>query len=130
MFGRSGLIAFWNAGDNQGDGTTLSVYQTADGGLTWSGPRSAPGLWLAPLDVNAWWVVDGKGHLARTSDGGKSWQRIQTDLANGMALSSVTPVGDDVLWGFTTNGVQRYPNLETVRSTDGGAHWSIVKLPG
>jgi photosystem II stability/assembly factor-like uncharacterized protein len=140
MFGTSGLIAFLNGGDRQGVGTTLSVYQTSDGGLKWSGPQSAPGLWLAPLDVNAWWVVDGEGHLARTSDGGKSWQRIQTDLAKGMALTSVTPVGDDVLWGVATNGYhtvpmpvgpgKRIPNLATVRSTDGGAHWSIVNLPG
>jgi photosystem II stability/assembly factor-like uncharacterized protein len=90
--------------------------------------------------VNAWWVLDGQGHLARTSDGGKSWQNIQTDLANGMALTSVTPVGDEVLWGVARNGyvaktlpgggVKNYPTLVTVRSTDGGAHWSIVKLPG
>jgi photosystem II stability/assembly factor-like uncharacterized protein len=129
MFGRAGLMAFFKGGDSLGNGTTLSVYQTSDGGLTWSRPRSAPGLWLAPLDVNAWWVVDGEGHLARTSDGGKSWQRIQTDLANEMALTSVTPVGHDVLWGFATNGGKQIPEFETVRSTDGGAHWSTVKLP-
>jgi len=140
MFGRAGAMAFFNAGDSLGNGTTLSVYETADGGLTWSGPRSAPGLWLAPLDVKVWWVLDGQGHLSRTSDGGQSWQRIQTNLANGMALTSVTPAGDAVLWGVATNGyvaktlpgggVKNYPNLVTVRSTDGGAHWSLVKLHG
>jgi hypothetical protein len=56
-----------------------------------------------------------------------------------MALTSVTPVGNDVLWGFATNGYQtvpmpvgpgkQIPIMATVRSTDGGAHWSIVKLP-
>jgi photosystem II stability/assembly factor-like uncharacterized protein len=140
MFGRAGLMTFFKGCDSPCTGTTVSVYQTSDGGLTWSGPRSAPGLWLAPLDVNAWWVLDGQGHLARTSDGGKSWQRIQTDLTNGMTLDSVTPVSDDVLWGVATNGYhtvpmpvgpgKQLPNLATVRSTDGGAHWSIVKLPG
>jgi photosystem II stability/assembly factor-like uncharacterized protein len=138
MFGKAGLMAFFDGGDGQGSGTTLSVYQTADRGLTWSGPRSAPGLWLAPLDVSSWWVLDGQGHLARTADGGKTWQRVQVNLADGMVLTSVTPVGDDVLWGVATNGyvaktlpgggVKNYPNLVTVRSTDGGAHWSIVKL--
>lgn len=140
MFGRGGLMGFFDAGNGQGVGTTLSVYRTSDGGLTWSAPRSAPGLWLAPLDMNEWWVLDGAGHLERTLDGGKSWQRIQTNLANGMALTSVTPVGDDVLLGVATNGyvaktlpgggVKNYPNLVVVRSTDGGAHWSLVKVPG
>ena len=140
VFGKAGLMAFFNGGDSQGGGTTLSVYKTSDRGLTWSGPRSAPGLWLAPLDINVWLVVDGQGHLGRTSDGGTSWQRIQSDLAShGMTLTSVTPVGGGVVWGVATNGyvaktlpgggVKNYPNLVTVRSTDGGTHWSIVKLP-
>jgi hypothetical protein len=42
MFGRAGLMAFFSGGDSLGNGTTLSVYKTLDGGLTWSGPRSAP----------------------------------------------------------------------------------------
>jgi len=141
MFGKAGLMAFFSGGDSLGNGTTRSVYKTSDGGLTWSRPRTAPGLWLAPLDTGAWFVVDGQGNLARTSDGGRSWQRIESDLAShGMVLTSVTPAGDDVLWGVATNGyvaktlpgggVKNYPNLVTVRSTDGGAHWSLVKLPG
>ena len=140
MYGASGLFHFLSGGDSLGSGTTRSVFQTSDGGLTWSGPRSAPGLWLAPLDMNAWFVIDAQGNLARTSDGGASWQRIQSDLASHwMALTSVTPVGDGVLWGVATNGyvaktlpgggVKNYPNLVTVRSTDEGTHWSIVKVP-
>ena len=139
VFGKSGLMAFFNKGDSQGGGTTLSVYKTSDGGLTWSGPRSAPGLWLSALDMTLWWTLDDTGRLSRTSDGGQSWQRIQTNLANGMVLTSVTPVGGNVLWGVARNGyvakslpgggVKNYPNLVTVRSTDGGTTWSIVKVP-
>ncbi|SRR5712692_598303 len=137
MFGRSGLIAFWNA-----DGTGLSVYKTSDGGLTWSAPRSTPGRWLAPLDMSAWWVVDATGRLLRTTDGGNSWQSVLTDLLSlqpAATLVSVTPVGNGGLWGLATDGfvteqlqggVRLIPNSVMVRSTDGGAHWSLVKLPG
>jgi photosystem II stability/assembly factor-like uncharacterized protein len=116
MFGRNGLIAFRNP-----DGATLSAYTTADGGLTWSGPRSVPGVTLAALDANHWWSLDNEGRLSRTLDGGDSWQRIQA--LDGKILDSVTPVGGDVLWG-TIGG-----SLIHVRTTDGGKHWSIVKLP-
>jgi photosystem II stability/assembly factor-like uncharacterized protein len=117
MFGRSGLIAFLNA-----DGITLSVYRTSDGGLTWSGPRSAPGTTIAAVDVKAWWSLDGEGHLSRTSDGGNSWQQIHAKVDLGMTLTSVTPVDGDVLWGIADAEIP-------VRSTDAGRHWSVVKLP-
>jgi hypothetical protein len=52
---------------------------------------------------------------------------------------SVTPVGGGVLWGVATNGsvaitlpgggFKNDPNPVTVRSTDGGAHWSMVAQP-
>lgn len=140
MFGKAGLMAFFSGGDHQGIGTSLSVYKTSDGGVSWSASGSAPGLWLAPLDVNRWWVVDAQGHISRTSDAGNSWYSIKTELANGMTLTSVTPVSKEVLWGYATNGfvaeplqggaVKSVPNSLTVRSTDGGVHWSVVNLDG
>ena len=128
MFGKSGLIGFWNA-----DGTAVSVYETSDGGFTWSGPRSAPGRWFSPLNMSEWWLVDPTGGLWRTRDGGNSWRSVQTDIAGlrpATTLVAVMPVGDGALWGLATGGaVESGPN-SILRSTDGGAHWSLVWMPG
>jgi photosystem II stability/assembly factor-like uncharacterized protein len=116
MFGTSGLLAFPN-----GDGKTLSLYATADGGLTWSGQRSLPGGTLAALDLKVWWLLDRQGHLSRTVDGGDSWQQLPGQFQD---LASITPVGGNVLWGTTTGAAS------PMRSTDAGQHWAIVLLPG
>jgi hypothetical protein len=97
-------------------------------------PQSAASPWgaaIAPLDAVDWWMVDVRGGLLKTSDGGQSWQRVQAKLPSaspdGYTLLTVMPVSGNVLWGTASAdfGKYQYP----VRSTDGGANWSVVELP-
>jgi photosystem II stability/assembly factor-like uncharacterized protein len=128
MFGEQGVLL---VEQHVGDWFT---YTTSDGGLTWGNPRALPARswqpealpWRGPLDANDWWIVDAGGKLLLTSDGGMGWQHIQSSLPAGYSLATVTPAGGNVLWGTAATASN---GQVAVRSTDGGANWSLVLLP-
>ncbi len=122
------------------------LYSSSDGGSTWTNalPLSANGLeptgneWQSfYLDADHWWftavdqrsagepVAQTRPAVARTSDGGKTWQVFKpkdaptilqmtfTDADHGWALAIIGPDNTNIL----------------LRTTDGGAHWDQVQVP-
>lgn len=131
MFGKQGVLLLEQ---RVGDWFT---YTTSDGGLTWANPLRIPVRepqnihpWQGVQDPSNWWIVDSQGAPYRTMDGGKNWQSVISALPRGYRLDSVVPVGGNVLWGTAVSAASGAGQLDyPVRSVDGGATWSLVKLP-
>jgi len=116
MFGLRGVFGVAQSSD------TL-IYSTADGGKSWSGPITERGQSLWALGPSDWWIVKPSGQVARTLDGGANWFTTSiTPNYSVISLTSIFPTGGNVLWAVANMALP-------LRSTDGGAHWSIVKLP-
>lgn len=119
------------------------VYISTDGGLTWGNPRPLRAGGLQPpgsqymsfyLDATHWWFTSLNDHppdnpvpsprqsLARSTDGGRSWQVFQTPAIIQMVFSDA-----DHGWAEAVTG----PNNTNIllRTTDGGAHWQQVQVP-
>jgi photosystem II stability/assembly factor-like uncharacterized protein len=119
------------------------VYSSADGGLTWTNPQKleARGLWPQGsqymqfyLDTQHWWftsvndhpadnpVPQGQQFVARTVDGGKTWQVFPSPAIIQMMFSD-----SQRGWAEAVTG----PNNTNIllRTTDGGAHWQEVQVP-
>jgi photosystem II stability/assembly factor-like uncharacterized protein len=133
IFGKQGVVLV--------QGTLVSgdwAYTTADMGLTWSDPHVVPAQivqppempWQAPLDPENWWMTDPQGTLYRTNDGGSTWHSSRPTLPASYSLESVSPVGADNLWGIAIASGDHTGDHFVVRSSDGGATWSAIKLPG
>jgi photosystem II stability/assembly factor-like uncharacterized protein len=130
MFGKHGVLLV-----QEPPAHDWFTYTSADGGLTWSNPHVLPVQapqqgsqdisWQAPLDPEDWWMSDSQGLLYATADGGGTWHSSRPTLPAGYSLESVRPVGDDVLWGVAVSSGDHF----AVRSSDGGATWSAIKLP-
>jgi photosystem II stability/assembly factor-like uncharacterized protein len=122
------------------------IYSSADGGSTWTSPRALNANGVQPtgyewqtfyLDDNRWWftainarsagepVAQAGPAVARTTDGGNTWQVFSgpkaptilqltfTDAEHGWALAITGPDNTNIL----------------LRTTDGGAHWHQVQIP-
>jgi photosystem II stability/assembly factor-like uncharacterized protein len=131
MFGRQGVLLVEGAAAQ-----SWLTYTTNDGGLTWGSPRTFPVEvpqsvaipWQAPLDPKSWVTANAQGILYATSDGGSTWRQARPAIAAGYKLANVKPVGGGVLWGTAVIGSR--PDMGfLVRSSDGGATWSVIKLP-
>ena len=106
------------------------VYQSLDGGTTWSKPISAPtdDGFLAPAFAGSrvWWIGSGKAVLM-SSDGGRNWLRGALDIPGTARVRSIYPLDDRRAWAFA-GGAGGLPQLlfETI---DGGTTWSARKPP-
>jgi photosystem II stability/assembly factor-like uncharacterized protein len=122
------------------------VYSSSDGGSTWNNPTPLNANGVQPtgdewqnfyLDASHWWftainnrsagepVTQAGPAVARTADGGKTWQVFTdkkaptilqlsfSDPSNGWALAITGPDNTNIL----------------LRTTDGGAHWQQVQIP-
>ena len=95
---------------------------TRDGGLTWRKENALANLRLQYpyfLDRSHGWLANYWGVIARTRDGGQSWNILHTPLKQIRSLFFVTPeqgwaVGDDGLVASTGNG---------------GIDWTIKGVP-
>jgi photosystem II stability/assembly factor-like uncharacterized protein len=114
-----------------------ALYETRDGGRTWHRFTRAPvqrPLGFATLGASHVWIVDGPacseaavrrqpncpGAIVRTSDGGRTWQRIALNMIPGSSsLDFVTPnigYASDAWTG-------------PYRTDDGGLDWKLVRSP-
>jgi photosystem II stability/assembly factor-like uncharacterized protein len=112
-------------------GTTLA-YGTLDDGTTWSGPRTLPGPFFDSPDGVVWWASDGR-QLFRSNNQGQNWETTEPHLpAGAVTLEALFVVNAQTAWSLWSAGSdQAQPQRERLlRTTDAGAHWSEVRLPG
>jgi len=109
---------------------------TEDGGTTWEArraPREAgfnntgPPLTFSVTDPDRWHVMQGR-RLWATTDGGRSWEEIQTDLTEG-SVRELSFASFDRAWAVLATGscafVPCEPGNERIvlATDDGGRHW-------
>ncbi len=119
------------------------VYTSADGGLTWTNPQKLEARGLQPqgsqymqfyLDQKHWWITSVNDHpadnpvpqgqqfVARTVDGGNTWQMFPSPAIIQMMFS-------DPLHGWAEAITGPHNTNILLRTTDGGAHWQEVQVP-
>jgi len=124
------------------------LYSSSDGGTTWQTPPvELKAGSVTPtgdewqnfyLDANHWWftatnqrssgepVAQAGPAIARTTDGGKSWQVFSGK--NAPIILQMTFTDPNNGWAFAIAGPSDTTNV-LLRTTDGGAHWQQVQVP-
>ena len=119
------------------------VYSSADGGLTWTDPQRLSAGGRQPqgsqymqfyLDTRHWWftsvndhpadnpVPQGQQFVARTVDGGQTWQVFASPAIIQMMFSDPQHGWAEAVTGPNNTNI-------LLRTTDGGAHWREVQVP-
>jgi photosystem II stability/assembly factor-like uncharacterized protein len=123
------------------------LYRTTDGGKIWTllqdtshwspgtfdGSVGGPGFPGAPRFASApiGWIPigagagPGQGGVARTADGGLSWQRVGGQLD--WSIDEVVPISKDEVWA--TGGPHVGGGRFLLHSVDGGQNWAQVLPP-
>jgi photosystem II stability/assembly factor-like uncharacterized protein len=121
---------FFNATDgilpvsfNTGNGVSLDVYVTHDGGITWKGttPLAASTSTVDFIDMSHGWVSDGT-LLYVTSDSGQHWTR----LSPGGSFQGITQldfVSSNIGWAI---GATASNALTLLKTEDGGHTWAVI----
>ncbi len=132
------LIFAGDGGSNGGNGGNAKVWRTTDGGATWmvilttggshgffNGivfSRTNPLIGIAESDPPS---LYGPHYLAKTTDGGDSWNTQTTLSTNGAAITGSVVCVDNLFYGW---GV--YPPARVVMTSDGGATWNQRNISG
>ena len=103
-----------------------SVYQSEDGGATWTYEANAGtsgGGTLALITAAHWLQLILPGQSMETLDGGKTWHISTSDY------SQAAPVAPEVVFA---DGQVGYATVrgEIQLTVDGGQHWTSIKTPG
>jgi len=117
--------------------TGLALFASADGGGLWT-PRQVPGLSngvvgiaglaASPSNPQTLFLSLGSdvsfyGGLLKSTDGGRTWKKLDTGLGDGSSASvlalAIAPSAPDTIYA-----AGYFLGLQAVRSTDGGVHWS------
>jgi len=119
------------------------VYTSADGGLTWTNPQKLEARGLRPqgsqymqfyLDQKHWWITSVNDHpadnpvpqgqqfVARTVDGGNTWQMFASPAIIQMMFSDAQHGWAEAITGPHNTNILLW-------TTDGGAHWHEVQVP-
>lgn len=125
------------------DGSAILVAKTGsgylalpsgDGGLTWEEARPIPIVTTPDHGPNRvsfidhdHWATAGASLLQMTSDAGRTWRTMHASLPAGVvALVDVWLTGSGEGWATGEDGSGR---LRVLRTTDGGADWSLSPVP-
>lgn len=109
---------------------------TADGGKTWTVRRApdgaafnntGPPVMLSATGPDNWHVSQGR-RLWTTTDAGRTWQEIATDLP-AVNVVDLRFVSVDQAWAVATRRVSDEEVRELYATEDGGRHWVMVKAP-
>jgi photosystem II stability/assembly factor-like uncharacterized protein len=105
----------WHPGVWAPGGNSL---RSTDDGMTWLDMDSLghPSDWQEPFDIGFadtmhGWVIDSRGNIRRTTDGGDSW----TIIATGLNLKRLKMATLSTGWAISDS--------ELYKTTDGGATW-------
>lgn len=99
------------------------VFRSTDGGATWQWLTKVPSLGLAMVTDTRWIILATPGSSLETTNGGQQWHLLTSDYSQA-APDAAQIVFPDALVGYATvRGVIK-------RTSDGGAHWTPVQIPG
>ncbi|MEK9138038.1 MAG: FlgD immunoglobulin-like domain containing protein, partial [Bacteroidota bacterium] len=106
------------------------ILRTSDGGVTWvQDTVNAPPQvgteagWINSfhaIGTTHFWFGTDNSRIYRTTNGGVTWSSSPTTAVNSYA----------VWFNDTQNGVAAFTDGSSARSSDGGATWTTVPLPG
>jgi len=120
----------WGDGDKTAwvltAGSTL--YNSEDGGASWRRQiPAAPGYVYDAhfVDAAVGYAASGGASVAKTQDGGRTWETVHVAKATSDPLRSVFFVNRDVGWAAGDRGVSPY----IYHTVDGGTSWSVQALP-
>ncbi len=108
-------------------GGNIGFQKSADGGKTWQKVANGAG---GPVDFHAMTVSQAdpsliygwyRGQLQRSTDEGKNWEVVPSNIANVYVLAT-SPTAKDTVYAGTANGLQL--------SRDQGNTWSGLNLDG
>ncbi|HET7466086.1 MAG TPA: sialidase family protein [Candidatus Dormibacteraeota bacterium] len=128
----AGATAVWELVDPCPAGTVcpIGVRMSVDGGRTWSTAAALPGG-LEPQEIVPFGASGlllgspGKGDMAITTDGGRTWRSIGGRCSSDSPGNSVATSDGREIWQVC--GTQ---SLGVFVSTDGGVHWTAHQNPG
>jgi photosystem II stability/assembly factor-like uncharacterized protein len=129
----AGTAGFLLTSEPLARGVRTLVYTSPDGGDSWEVPRLAEPVESLPgsLPVTAFadrdhWFVPAPTILWASTDAGRTWQWRAIHLPADLRLGEIRFTDPVDGWSLT-----RHPFGITalLRTTDGGTHWTEVKLP-
>ena len=121
-------------GEQAGQQALGWVYRSADQGLTWEAsplPDPARRFRVQPtvlLGADRWWLADGR-QLWTTGDGGRHWDVREAVLPGTAVLGSLQAANPGEAWSAGWTSPAADADALLLRTVDGGAHWSAVRLP-
>src|SRR5690606_1144294 len=92
----------WAVGGTNFKPTLLYSIDRGRSFTRWDTPENVPGLRDLHIDGDTVWVVGDRGAIANTSDGGKTWNRIQRPGA--LCLYSIRQDSKSRFWILGDNG--------------------------
>jgi photosystem II stability/assembly factor-like uncharacterized protein len=123
-FGTTLLVPAWgmNSTTHQFDGY---VFTSTDGGASWRVEAKIPdpATSIALVTAARWLQLVEPDQSSETTDSGKTWHAYQTDYSQAAPVSPQTTFADPLIGYATVRG-------SIQRTTDGGAHWVMIKTPG
>jgi photosystem II stability/assembly factor-like uncharacterized protein len=98
------------------------IFRSTDGGASWSFLTPALGTeaFITPM---RWLRLSANQTSDETLDGGETWHPYASDYGQAAPIASVVLFGDPLVGYATVRG-------SIQRTTDGGAHWVMIKTPG
>lgn len=103
-------------------GEAQNMFQTTDGGVTWTQLNLNVGVSLDFVDTNHGWVVNVGGLGYRTTNGGTTWQAMTLpNQGFSPTISKIDFVDQNVGWAVGWFGY-------AARTTDGGQTWQLQNI--
>jgi photosystem II stability/assembly factor-like uncharacterized protein len=101
------------------------AFRSSDGGTTWSYASTAPIdlIAIAFINPSRWLQIFLPNRSSETTDAGVTWHGFVTDYQQAAPVSPQIVFGDANVGYATVRGTIQ-------RTTDGGAHWTVLKTPG